>query len=186
MSRLRVCDSWRAHRRDWRPLWRINTKVAFVLSVFGAIVAQVDLPKPEANSRMHLRLAPPIALLAVLALAPFVARAALGETVSAEDAAVRVKGDAKALELDVHQARLADVLTALARFNIRYRSPVVLNKVIDGTYGGPLGHVLSRLLAGYNYAIKQDDAEIDVIIVSRYGEQAIPAPIIVQRRGSGE
>jgi hypothetical protein len=135
---------------------------------------------------MHLRLAPPIALLAVLALAPFVARAALGETVSAEDAAVRVKGDAKALELDVHQARLADVLTALARFNIRYRSPVVLNKVIDGTYAGPLGHVLSRLLAGYNYAIKQDDAEIDVIIVSRYGEQAIPAPIIVQRRGSGE
>jgi hypothetical protein len=54
------------------------------------------------------------------------------------------------------------------------------------TYAGPLGHVLSRLLAGYNYAIKQDDAEIDVIIVSRYGEQAIPAPIIVQRRGSGE
>ena len=135
---------------------------------------------------MHLRLAPPIALLAVLALAPFVARAALGETVSAEDAAVRVKGDAKALELDVHQARLADVLTALARFNIRYRSPAVLNKVIDGTYAGPLGQVLSRLLAGYNYAIKQDDAEIDVIIVSRYGEQAIPAPIIVRRRGSGE
>jgi hypothetical protein len=140
---------------------------------------------------MHLRLAPPIALLAALALAPFVARAALGEAVSAEDAAgteaVRVKGDAKALELDVHQARLADVLTALARFNIRYRSPVVLNKVIDGTYAGPLGRVLSRLLAGYNYAIKQGDAEIDVIIVSLYGEQAIiPAPIIVRRRGSGE
>ena len=138
---------------------------------------------------MHLRLAPLIALLAALALASFVARAALGETVSAADAgteAVRVKGDAQALELDVHQARLADVLTALARFNIRYRSPVVLNKVIDGTYAGPPGHVLSRLLAGYNYAIKQGDAEIDVIIVSSYGEQAVPAPIIVQRRGSGE
>ena len=139
---------------------------------------------------MHLRLAPLIALLAALALAPLVARAALGETVSAEEAAgteaVRVKGDAQALELDVHQARLADVLTALARFNIRYRSPVVLNKVIDGTYAGPLGQVLSRLLAGYNYAIKQGDAEIDVIIVSSYGEQAVPAPIIVQRRGSGE
>jgi hypothetical protein len=58
--------------------------------------------------------------------------------------------------------------------------------VIDGTYAGPLGQVLSRLLAGYNYAIKQGDAEIDVIIVSSHGEQAIPAPIIVQRRGSGE
>jgi hypothetical protein len=141
---------------------------------------------------MHLRLSPPIALLAALALAPFEARAALGETVSAEDAAgteaVRVKGDAKALELDVHQARLADVLIALARFNIRYRyrSPMTLNDVIDGTYAGPLGHVLSRLFAGYNYAIKQGDAEIDVIIVSRQGEQAIPAPVIVQRRGSGE
>lgn len=139
---------------------------------------------------MHLRLALPIALLAVLALAPLVVRAASGETVSAEDAAsteaVRIKGDGRALELDVHQARLADVLTALARFNIRYRSPVALNKVIDGTYAGALGHVLSRLLAGYNYAIKQGDAEIDVIIVSRHGEQAIPAPIIVQRRGSGE
>jgi hypothetical protein len=139
---------------------------------------------------MHLRLAPPIALLATLALAPFEVRAALGETVSAEDAAgteaVRVKGDAT-LELDVHQARLADVLTALARFNIRYRSPVVLNKVIDGTYAGPPGHVLSRLLAGYNYAIKQGDAEIDVIIVSEHGEPAIPAPIIVRRReGPGE
>ncbi len=139
---------------------------------------------------MHLRLAPSIALLAALALAPFVARAALGETVSAEDAAgtvaVGVKGDAKALELDVHQARLADVLTALARLKIRYRSPMVLDEVIDGTYAGPLGHVLSRLLAGYNYAIKQGDAEIDVIIVSRPGEPAITAPIIVRRRGSAE
>jgi len=139
---------------------------------------------------MHLRLEPLIALLAALALAPFVARAALGETVSAEDSsgteAVRVKGDAKALELDVHQARLADVLTALARFNIRYRSPMVLNEVIDGTYAGPLGHVLSRLFAGYNYAIKQGDAEIEVIIVSRPGDPAIPAPIIVRRRGSVE
>ena len=89
-------------------------------------------------------------------------------------------------QLDVHQATLADVLTALGRFNIQYRSQVVLNKMVDGTYAGPLGHVLSRLLAGYNYAIKQGDAEIDVIIVSRHGEQAIPAPIIVQRRGSGE
>jgi hypothetical protein len=104
-----------------------------------------------------------------------------------DGAAVRITGDAAALQLDVHQATVADVLTALARFNIRYRSPSALNAMVDdGTYAGPLSRVLSRLLAGYNYAIKQGDAEIDVIIISRHGEQAIPAPIIVRRRGSGE
>src|SRR6516164_9219409 len=113
---------------------------------YSALRGRSGLAQTGNNSRMHLRLEPLIALLAALALAPFVARAALGETVSAEDSsgteAVRVRGDAKALELDVHQARLADVLTALSRFNIRYRSPMVLNEVIDGTYAGPLGHVL--------------------------------------------
>jgi hypothetical protein len=86
----------------------------------------------------------------------------------------------------VQQTTIADVLSALESFNIRYRSSIALNDVVNGTYAGPPGRVLSRLLVGYNYAIKQGDAEIDVIIVSRYGEQAIPAPIIVQRRGSGE
>ena len=136
---------------------------------------------------MHRRIAPTFAVLASLVSGVVAAQALHAQDgAAAGTEAVRVKGDAKALELDVHQARLADVLIALARFNIRYRSPAVLNKVIDGTYAGALGHVLSRLLAGYNYAIKQGDAEIDVIIVSRHGEQAIPAPIIVQRRGSGE
>jgi hypothetical protein len=136
---------------------------------------------------MHRRIAPTFAVLATLVSGVVAAQALHAQDgAAAGTEAVRVKGDAKALELDVHQARLADVLTALARFNIRYRSPMALNDVIDGTYVGPLGHVLSRLFAGYNYAIKQGDAEIDVIIVSRQGEQAIPAPVIVQRRGSGE
>ena len=138
---------------------------------------------------MHRRIAPTFAVLASLVSGVVAAQALHAQDgAAAGTEAVRVKGDAKALELDVHQARLADVLIALARFNIRYRyrSPMTLNDVIDGTYAGPLGHVLSRLFAGYNYAIKQGDAEIDVIIVSRHGEQAIPAPIIVQRRGSGE
>jgi hypothetical protein len=136
---------------------------------------------------MHRRLEPPIAFLAALAFGLVATQAVKAQDRSiAGTEAVRIKGDAKAVELDVHRATLADVLTALARFNIRYRSPVALNEVIDGAYAGSLSHVLSRLLDGYNYAIKQGGAEIDVIIVSRHGEQAIPAPIIVRRRGSGE
>lgn len=61
-------------------------------------------------SRHDTLATPLIALLAALALAAFVARAALGETVSAEDAAgteaVRVKGDAKALELACRAAEV--------------------------------------------------------------------------------
>jgi hypothetical protein len=99
---------------------------------------------------------------------------------------LRIQGDAAALHVEVQQTTIVDVLSALESFNIRYRSSIALNDVVNGTYAGPPGRVLSRLLVGYNYAIKQGDAEIDVIIVSRYGEQTIPAPIIVQRRGSGE
>jgi hypothetical protein len=131
---------------------------------------------------MYRRLELVAALLATLAFLVLAVR-----SLPAQDGAnVRIKGDASALELDVRHASVADVLTALGRFNIQYRSRSALNEVVDGTYGGSLARVLSRLLAGYNYAIKQGDAEIDVIIISRRGEQAIPAPVIVQRRGSGE
>jgi hypothetical protein len=96
--------------------------------------------------------------------------------------ALRIKGDATALQLDVHQATLGDVLTALGRFNIQYRSQSALNGMVDGTYAGSLGHVLSRVLDGYNYAIKQSNAKLEVIVIGRRGEQASPAPIIIPVR----
>jgi hypothetical protein len=140
---------------------------------------------------MHRRLAPPLAVLAALALAfawflaravaPVIAQQVLAQGVAGTEA-VRIKGDAKALELDVHQATLAQVLTALGPLNIHYRSPVALNDPIDGTYTGPLNRVLARLLAGYNYAVKQGDPNIEVIIVSRHGEQAPPGPSVVPVR----
>jgi hypothetical protein len=134
---------------------------------------------------MHRRLEPAIACVAALAFAMFAAWAGMVR-LSAEDAAgtpgVRIKGDAQAIELEIHQATLAQVLTALDRFNIHYRSPVPLNDVIDGTYAGPLNRVLSRLLAGYNYAIKQGDPNIEVIVVSRYGQPAAPGPSVVPVR----
>jgi hypothetical protein len=131
---------------------------------------------------MYRCLEPTVACLAALVFGTLATPA-----LHAQDGSnVHITGDAGALQVDVHRATLADVLTALGRFNIQYRSQSALNGTVDGTYAGSLGHVLSRVLDGYNYAIKQGDAEIDVIIVSRHGEQAMPAPIIVRRRGSGE
>lgn len=95
---------------------------------------------------------------------------------------VRIVGDATALEVHVHRSTVADVLSALAGFNIRYRSPAALNEAIDGVYSGSLGHVLSRVLSGYDYAIKTDNEKLEVIVVGRSGDQAVPAPIVIPIR----
>jgi hypothetical protein len=91
---------------------------------------------------------------------------------------LHIAGDAAALEVEVRQARIADVLSALAGFNIRYRSAIALDDILDGAYAGSLGRVLSRVLDGYDYAIKQDNAKFEVIVVGKRGEQADSAPII--------
>jgi len=109
------------------------------------------------------------------------AAAALPTAVPGE-ASVRIVGDAAALELHVHRSTVADVLSALAGFNIRYRSPGALNEAIDGVYTGSLGRVLSRVLSGYDYAIKTDNEKLEVIVVGRSGEHAVPAPIVIPIR----
>jgi hypothetical protein len=127
---------------------------------------------------MYRRLQPTVACLAA-----FVVSVCAAQTSHAQGGAgVSIKGDAAALEVNVHQATLAEVLAALGRFNIRYRSQSALNGMVDGTYAGSLGHVLSRVLDGYNYAIKQSDAKLEVIVVGRRGEQASPAPVIIAVR----
>jgi hypothetical protein len=92
---------------------------------------------------------------------------------------LRIEGDAAALHVVVHQATLAIVLSALATFNVRYRSSVELDEAIEGTYAGSLGRVVSRVLDGYNYATKQNGSNVEVIIFGRRGESAVPAPIII-------
>jgi hypothetical protein len=119
-----------------------------------------------------------VAALALIALEPSTA----GAQDRPDKGVLHINGDATALEIDVHQATLAEVMTALGRFNLRYRSPVELNDVVSGTYAGSLGRVLSRVLAAYNYAIKKDGAIVDVIVVGRRGEQASAAPLIIPIR----
>jgi len=132
---------------------------------------------------MHRRLGPTVAFLAALAFGLLAAQALNARDGSAAGgAALRIEGDAGALELHVQQATLANVLTALGRFNIRYRASGTLNETIDGVYTGSLGHVLSRVLAGYDYVIKQDSAKFEVIVVGRRGGQAVAAPIIIPIR----
>jgi hypothetical protein len=93
--------------------------------------------------------------------------------------ALRIRGDAAALHVEVRHTTIADVLSALA---VRYRASVSLDEVIEGTYAGSLSQVISRVLKGYNYATKQNGPNFEVIIFGRRGESAVPAPIIIPVR----
>jgi hypothetical protein len=98
-------------------------------------------------------------------------------------AQVRVEGNIAALRIDATRVPLADVLAALgAALNMRYRTAVALQTEISGSYEGPFGQVIARLLDGYNYVLRSDRDAIEVLVVGRRGERAVvatmpPAPL---------
>jgi hypothetical protein len=100
-------------------------------------------------------------------------------TADRDGRSLHIDGDATALRVEVRQTTIADVLSALAPFNIRYRSSTGLDDVLDGSYAGSLGHVVARLLNGYDYAAKQDGSQLEVTIIGKGGEAEMPGPIAV-------
>jgi hypothetical protein len=56
---------------------------------------------------------------------------------------LHIDGDAAALHVVVQQTTIADVLSALAGYNVRYRSSIGLDETLDGSYAGSLGHVVA-------------------------------------------
>jgi hypothetical protein len=95
---------------------------------------------------------------------------------------LRIEGDAAALHVVVQQTTIADVLSALGGFDVRYRSSIGLDEVVNGGYAGSLGHVVARLLNGYNYATKQDSSGFEVTIFGKRGEFTVPGPIVIPIR----
>lgn len=96
---------------------------------------------------------------------------------------LHIQGDAAAVRLDVRQTKVDNVLAALAdNFHFHYRASVPLDDAVSGSYAGSLGHVLGRVLASYNYVIAQDREQLNVVIIGRHGEKAVPAPTMVPLR----
>jgi hypothetical protein len=92
-----------------------------------------------------------------------------------------LQGSRKALYLEVRQATVAAVLSALSTaYKISYRSSVALTETRDGVYAGSLGQVISRLLSDYDYVIKPEKSTFDVSIFDEKGGQAVPAPIAAE------
>jgi hypothetical protein len=89
---------------------------------------------------------------------------------------VRIGGDAAAVRLELRRTTIAEALAALSTFNVSYRSSIMLDEEINGTYSGSLRRVIAHVLGGYNYVIRQDGAALAVDIIGKHGERAIPVP----------
>jgi len=88
---------------------------------------------------------------------------------------VRVQGNVAAVRVDTNQAQISEVISALGpAFNVRYRTSVPLDGTISGTFTGSLGYVLARLLDGFNFIVKTERDTIEVVVVGRKGDRAVP------------
>lgn len=96
----------------------------------------------------------------------------------AAKAAVRVQGVVASVRIEASQAQVKDVLVALVtRFDIRYRSSIPLDDVCNGTFSGSLRQVLFRVLDGYDFIIERADSKLEIIVVGKRGDHAIPAVV---------
>jgi hypothetical protein len=92
-----------------------------------------------------------------------------------------VQGGPAAVQLEVRRTTIAAALSALfAAYQVSYRSTAALDEERDGTFRGSLRYVISRLLEGYNYVIKQQNSNLAVIIFNKKGQQAIPGQVITE------
>lgn len=98
----------------------------------------------------------------LLALAGAVALLA---TVSSDvDAGASVKTVAAGVRIDAREAKVDEILALLRDHGLRYRSSIALDRVVTGTYEGPLPQVLGRVLTNYDYVIRSERDSIEVMV----------------------
>jgi hypothetical protein len=91
-------------------------------------------------------------------------------------AEVNVSGTAASIRIVTSQESISVVLSAVAEaFNVRYRSVITLDDRVSGTYSGSLREVVSRLLSGYDYVIKQDGRTVEIVVLGRHGASPLAA-----------
>jgi hypothetical protein len=79
--------------------------------------------------------------------------------------------------LEVSQTSIAAILSALAgAYKISYRSSVPLSELRSGIYAGPVSSVISDVLDGYDFAIRHENSNIDVMVFNKSGGQPMPGP----------
>jgi hypothetical protein len=99
---------------------------------------------------------------------------------TAADAEVVVEGDRDQMQVTVDSDSVDQVLEALGqKENLHYRSTAPLNKVIDGSFSGSLGHVLSRILVGFDFVVRYNPQGIEIFVYEESGETPVPPQALV-------
>jgi hypothetical protein len=81
------------------------------------------------------------------------------------------------IRLAVRRASITAVLSALLPADkVSYPPSLALDEEINGIYAGPLDRVIARVLDGYDYVIKHENSDIEVVIFDKKGQQAVPPP----------
>jgi hypothetical protein len=89
---------------------------------------------------------------------------------------VQVQGDADQVRIAAHDATIAQVLAALGpAYNVRYRSAIPLDEAVSGTFSGPLGRVIARVLEGYSYTVARKQDALEVVVIGKRGVREVPA-----------
>src|SRR5262245_39454343 len=103
-----------------------------------------------------------ISLISMSSLAPIAAHAES-----------RIMGNPRELSLQIDDSTLQEVLVTLSTsFALHYRSSIDLSRSVSGTYKGSLRQVVARLLAGYDFFLRDSDGAVEVVVVGLAGLKA--------------
>jgi len=92
-------------------------------------------------------------------------------------AEIRVEGSASNVHVDAREAKVDDVLVALAqRFGLHVRGAVG-DRRITAEFDGTLRQVIPRLLYGYNYVIQTRGEVLEVMVLDKAQPYAVPPPV---------
>jgi hypothetical protein len=92
-------------------------------------------------------------------------------------AEVRIAGGPNAVQVETRDAPIEEVLAALGKsFGLHYRSTASLNRRVTGTFEGPLQQVVRRLLEGYDFVLKTNSGNLEVVVIGVAKREARPAP----------
>jgi hypothetical protein len=80
------------------------------------------------------------------------------------------------VHLEVRQISIAAILSALSgAYKISYRSAIPLTETRSGRYAGRVQSVIADVLYGYDYVIRHENSNIDIIVFDKSGGQPISA-----------
>jgi len=106
-----------------------------------------------------------------------------GVTAFPAHAEIILEGPANALQIEMHDASIQEVLSALgANYGLRFSSATPLDRSVSGSFNGPLPRLVARLLDRYNYVVKSANGTLEVVVLGAHdGSSAVrsvgfPAP----------